>query len=77
MLDSIGELAEQALREVRSSKIVKLAQHQILKEAQTKPTMHTEVGKVLMKLAVELRNETEDVTVSEFENFISENGNAS
>lgn len=77
MAGSIGELAEQVLQEVKSEKIVKLAQHRILKEAQAKPVMHTKVGKTLMKLAADLRSEPTDLTVSDVENFVNEAGNAS
>lgn len=76
MIGSIGKLAEQVLQEIRSDKIVKLAQYQMIKEAQEKPRMHTEIGRVMMKLAEDLRGEFGDVTVSEFENFINEADNA-
>lgn len=75
MAGSIGNLAEEVLQEVKSDKLVKIAQHKILQEA--KPTMHTSIGRTLMKLAVDIRNAPEDVTVGELENFISEADNAS
>lgn len=77
MTGSIGNLAEQVLQEVKGQKIVKLAQHRILQESQDKPVMHTEVGKNLMKLAEDLRNESDDVTVAELETFLNEAANAS
>jgi hypothetical protein len=77
MADSIGNLAEQVLNEVKSDKLVKLAQYKVLKEAQVKPRMRTEVGQALMKLAEELRNAPEDITMGDLEDFLSGSGNAS
>jgi len=77
MLDSIGSLAEQVLHEVKSDKLIKIAQHEMIKEAQAKPVMHTKIGKTLLKLADDLRNDSSDITVGELENFINEAGNAS
>lgn len=76
MTGSIGYIAEQVLQEVKSEKLVKIAQHQMVKEAQEKPVMHTEIGKTLMKLAEDLRDDSEGVTVGEFESFISEANDA-
>ena len=77
MAGSIGELAEQVLQEVKSDKLTKLAQHHILKEAQAKPVMHTKVGKTLIAMAEDLRSGSEDISLGDFENFISEASNAS
>ena len=77
MTGSIGDLAEQVLREVKSDKLVKLAQYKVLKEAQEKPKMRTKVGQALMKLAEELRNEPEDITIGDLEDFLNGSSNAS
>ena len=71
MVGSIGEIAEQGLAEVRSSKLTKLAQHKILKEAQAAPAVRTEVGKLLMKLSEDMRSGSTDVTTGDLETFLS------
>jgi hypothetical protein len=76
MAGSIGEIAEQVLEEVRSSKLTKLAQHEILKEAQAKPVVRTEVGKLLMKLAEEVKSGSADITTEDLETFLSGVSNA-
>lgn len=76
MAGSIGEIAEQVLEEVRNSKLTKLAQHEILKEAQAKPVVRTEVGKLLMKLAEEVKAGSTDITTEDLETFLSGVSNA-
>ena len=71
MAGSIGEIAEQVLAEVRSSKLTKLAQHEILKEAQATPVVRTEVGKLLMKLSEDMRSVSADITTDDLETFLS------
>lgn len=71
MTGSIGDIAEQVLEEVRSAKLTKLAQHHILKEAETKPAVQTEIGKFLLKLSEEIRNDTLDITTQDLENFLN------
>ncbi len=75
MESSIGNLAEEVLQEVKSDKLVKIAQYKMLKEA--KPVMRTQIGRTLMKLATDLRNAPDDVTVGDLERFIAEADNAS
>jgi len=71
MAGSIGEIAEQVLAEVRSSKLTKLAQHRILKEAQAMPVVRTEVGKLLMKLSEDVKSCSTDITTDDLETFLS------
>lgn len=76
MAGSIGEIAEQVLDEVRSSKLTKLAQHKVLKEAGSKPIIRTEVGKLLLKLAEEVRHGSTDITAEDLDAFLSGVGDA-
>jgi hypothetical protein len=71
MAGSIGEIAEQVVAEVRSSKLTKLAQHQTLKEAQSQPVVRTSVGKLLMKLAEDVKHGSTDITTEDLESFLS------
>ena len=71
MVGSIGEIAEQVLEEVRNSKLTKLAQHEILKEAQVVPVVRTEVGKLLMKLSEDVKSGSADITTGDLETFLS------
>jgi len=75
MESSIGNLAEEVLQEVKSDKLVKIAQYKMLKEA--KPVMRTQIGKTLMKLATDLRTAPDDVTVGDLERFLAEADDAS
>lgn len=74
MIGSIGKLAEEVLQEVKSGKLVKLAQHKILEEAE--PVMHTKIGKTMMELASDIRNKSDGITVGDLENFVAEVDNA-
>lgn len=56
MAGSIGQLADELIREVKAGKLVKLAEHQLLKEAETKVTARTELGSALLKLGAALRS---------------------
>ena len=70
MSGSIGNLAEQVLREVRSGELTKLAQHEILRDTERTPKLETEIGKALYKAAQELRNNPDEITVSDVEEFL-------
>ena len=70
MAGSIGNLAEQVLEEVRSEKLVKLAQVQTVDVDGKKPRMRTEIGKALYKAAQALRSGDTEVTVGDVEDFV-------
>jgi len=71
MRGSIGDIAEQVLEEVRSSKLTKVAQYEILKEEESKPRARTKVGKLLLKLSEDVRLGNEDITVEELDAFVT------
>lgn len=70
MIGSIGTLTEEILQEVRSAKLTKLAEHQMIKEACEKRPPRTELGKQLLKLASELRSMGDEVTVDDLQKFV-------
>lgn len=72
MEGSIGNLAEQVLDEVRSNKLTKLAQHEIVKEAAARPNVTSPLGQALLKVAAGLRDQNDDVTVADVENLVRE-----
>jgi len=71
MKGSIGTLSEEVLQEVKSAKLTKLAQHQLVKEAAMKPTIQTNIGKALIKLADDLRSNSGGITVKDVEDFLN------
>jgi proline dehydrogenase len=70
MTGSIGTLTEEILHEVRSAKLTKLAEHQMIKEACEKRPPTTELGKQLLKLATELRAMGDEITVDDLQKFV-------
>jgi hypothetical protein len=58
MTGSIGQLADELIREVKTGKLVKLAEHQIVKEAESKVAARTELGNALLKLGAALRSKS-------------------
>lgn len=77
MNGSIGQLAEKIVDEVKQNALTKIAQYEVVKEASKRPNPQTEIGKRLLKLAVDLREISEDVTVKDVQNFLKEVGHAS
>ncbi len=72
MTGSIGQLADELVREVKAGKLVKLAEHQILEEAEMKVAANTELGRSLLKLATALRSKSGDnVSMNELKAFLS------
>ena len=72
MAGSIGQLADELIREVKAGKLVKLAEHQLLKEAESKATARTEFGNVLLKLAAALRSKSgSQVSMDDMRAFLS------
>jgi hypothetical protein len=72
--ESIGNLAEQVLQEVRGAKLTKLAERNIIKDAAENPPAQTALGKELVKVAASLRAsaaESDDVTVAEVQEFVN------
>lgn len=70
MPGSVGEIAEKVLAEVRSAKLTKLAEHQMVKEASEKFQAKTPIGQELMKFAEELKTQQVEVTEEDLEKFI-------
>lgn len=70
MAGSVGEIAEKVLAEVRSAKLTKLAEHQMVKEASEKPRMQTPVGQALLKLAEDIKAQRIEVTDEDLEKFV-------
>lgn len=72
MAGSIGQLADELIREVKTGKLVKLAEHQLLKKAESKVTTRTELGNTLLKLAAALRSKSgNQVSVDDLRVFLS------
>ena len=72
MAGQIGQLADELIREVKAGKLVKLAEHKILKEAESKATARTELGNALLKLAAALRGKSSSqVTMEDLKAFLS------
>jgi len=69
MPGSIGKIAEEVLDQVKHNKLVKLAQHQAFKEIEKAPK--TELGSLLKKMAMLMRNNLQDdITVEELSRFV-------
>ncbi len=67
---SIGQIAASILDEVKANKLIKLAQHTIIKEATQRPMPTTDVGKLLHKLAEEVRSGHTEVSVADVKQFV-------
>ena len=76
-IGQIGQIAEKIVDEVRQNALIKVAQHEVVKEASKRPNPKTEIGKALYKLAEEVRKGSVDVTVDDVKNFLAEVGHAS
>lgn len=71
MVGSIGRIAEEVLQEVKNGKLVKLAEHVIVEEAEKKASAQTPLGRAALKLAAVIRsNASSDVTVDELRQFV-------
>jgi len=70
MAGTIGNIAEEVLEEVRGAKLTKLAQAKTVDADSRRPNMRTEVGKAMYKVAQDLRNAAEPITVGEVEEFV-------
>lgn len=70
MIGSIGTLTEEILQEVRSAKLTKLAEHQMIKEACESKPPRTELGRQLLKLAEELRSTGDEISVDDLQKFV-------
>jgi hypothetical protein len=70
MPGSVGEIAERVLAEVRSAKLTKLAEHQMVKEASEKPRARTPIGQALLKFAEEVRAQRIEVSEEDLEKFV-------
>lgn len=71
MVGSIGQLADQVLAEVKTGKLVKLAEQKILKHAEARAPVHNDLSLTLLKLASHLRSKPSDVSMDEFRTFIA------
>lgn len=76
MTGAIGKLAEEIVESVKQNALLKIAQHKVVKEASQKPHLKTEVGRLLHKMAQDLRSKSADVTVAEVQEFLDEVGHA-
>jgi proline dehydrogenase len=70
MTGSIGLLAEEILDEVKNAKLTKLAEHQMIREACEHRPPQTELGKQLVKLAADLRTQSDEVSVDDLQRFV-------
>lgn len=70
MTGSIGQLAEQVLAEVKSGAMTKIAEVQLLNQAEETAKVQTELGKSMMKLAASLRSKTSSISMDELKNFL-------
>ena len=77
MTGTIGKLAEQIVEDVKQNALTKIAQHEVVREASRNPAPKTEIGKLLHKVAQDLRSKSDDVTVGDVQNFLDEVGHAS
>lgn len=72
MTGSIGQLADELICEVKTGKLVKLAEHQLLKEAESKATAKTDLGNALLKLAAALRSKaSHGISMDDLKVFLS------
>lgn len=76
MTGSIGKLAEEIVEGVKQNALLKIAQHEVIKTASAQPHFRTEAGKLLRKVAQDLRSKSEDVTVADVKAFLKEVGHA-
>ena len=73
--DSISDISTAVLNEVRASKLIKIAELDIVQNPPRAPA-RTEVGQLLQKLACELRSQNNDVTVKDVREFFDGVANA-
>ena len=72
MTGSIGQLADELIREVKTGKLVKLAEQQIIKEAESKVAVKTELGNALLKLGTALRSKSgTQISMDDLKAFLS------
>jgi len=76
MTGSIGTLADEVLQEVRSAKLTKLAEHQMIKEACEHPPLKSPLAQQLVKVAAELREQRDEITVADLQQFVDGGANA-
>jgi nitrogenase subunit NifH len=68
---SIKDIASQVLREVRAEDQVKTAEVQILRGTITPAPAETELAKDLRKLAHECRQQSDDITLADLQEFLT------
>jgi len=76
---TIGDIAEAIVNEVKAESLTKLAQTQFVKEASQTPNPKTAIGKLLHKVAGDLRRSpkgTDVVSVGDVREFLREVGHA-
>jgi hypothetical protein len=66
--NSISDISAAVINEVRASKLIKIAELDIVQNPPRAPA-RTEVGQLLQKLAYELRGQTDDVTIKDVKEF--------
>jgi nitrogenase subunit NifH len=67
---SISDIATQVIREVRAEETVKTAEAQILQGAVTPAPPETDLAANLRKLAHECRQQSDDITVEDLQEFL-------
>jgi len=72
---SIGQLAENIVNQVKSEKLTKIAEYQLIKQASTEPPK-TEIGRTLAKLAEEVRTQKLGISLEDLNSFLTEVSNA-
>lgn len=70
MTGQIGQIAEEVLQEVKDGKLVKLAEHVIVEDAEKKAAARTPLGRAALKLAAVIRSASSDVTINELKQFV-------
>jgi nitrogenase subunit NifH len=68
---SISDIASQVLREVRAEDQVKTAEVQILRGAVTPALPETNTAAELRKLAQECRQQSDDITLADLQEFMT------
>lgn len=76
MSGDIGRLAEEVLTQVKGENLVKLAEYKALRDAYAQPTANTPLGQAMLKLAENIRNASNDVSIADVQNFLEEIGHA-
>lgn len=71
---SIKDITSQILRDVRAEHQVKTAETQILRGAVEPVLPETELALDLRKLAHECRQQTDDITINDLQEFLSHAG---